>query len=296
MYNNYGDGMKHRKHSIHLKRWVKCILIIVLFLTLIYLYSRFIEPKLFKVKEYSIIDTNLSDNLHGFKIVQISDIHYKMTTDKKDLDKIVKSINLLKPDIVIFTGDLFDKSGKYEANDFKDLEESLSNINSEIAKYYISGDNDIYFSNYNEIMENSNFINLNDTHELIYSNGINPILLVGISSNYSNNHIKSAISSIEKNINSEYNYSILVLHEPDFISYIDYSKYNLILAGHSLNGQVRLPIFNGIIKYKYANNYYDEYYDLGNTKLYISSGIGTSKHKLRLLNNPSINFFRLRNK
>ena len=31
-------------------------------------------------------------------------------------------------------------------------------------------------------------------------------------------------------------YSILLLHEPDFIEKIDYSKFNLILSGHSLNG------------------------------------------------------------
>ena len=49
------------------------------------------------------------------------------------------------------------------------------------------------------------------------------------------------------------------------------------------------------VKDKYSK-YNKDFYEFKNTKLYISSGIGTSKYKFRLLNRPSINFYRLRNK
>ena len=48
-----------------------------------------------------------------------------------------------------------------------------------------------------------------------------------------------------------------------------------------------------IIKPKGATKYYDEYYDLGKTELFISSGLGTSTIDLRLFNKPSFNFYRL---
>ena len=283
--------MKH----IRIRAWVKVLFFLIIIVVGIFSYGVYLEPKLFEVKEYGIVDSKLPDNFYGLKIVQISDIHYKVTTDKKDLKDIIKKINLLKPDIVLLTGDLFDKSIKYTDKDYDDLKKLLNNIDYNISKYAIKGDNDSN-KHWEDIISYSNFIDLNDKYEFIYSNGLEPILLVGISSNYKNNHIKDTIDSMYEEINIEYKYSILMLHEPDFINKIDYSKFNLILAGHSLNGQIKIPYIGGLIKYKYSKIYYNEYYDLDNTKLYISSGIGNSKYKFRLLNKPSINFFRLRNK
>ena len=93
-----------KKHPI-----IKFLIIFVLIVTAILLYSRFIATKGLVTKEYKITSSNIQDNFHGFKIVHISDIHYGRTTDKKDLEKIVNEINLLKPDIVVLTGDLIDK-------------------------------------------------------------------------------------------------------------------------------------------------------------------------------------------
>ncbi len=281
---------------IKIRLWVKVVFIIIIFVCLFFLYSRFIGIKGLKVKEYSIVDKNIPNNFYGLKIVQLNDIHYKVTTDKSDLEKIVKEINLLKPDIVIFGGDLFDSNIKYSDNDIKDLTKLLKSINSNIAKYAIKGEEDVDINSWETIMNDSNFININDDYEFIYSKGSEPILLVGISTNYYNNHIKETLEKIYSEINLKYNYSILVLHEPDFIDYIEYSKFNLILASHSHNGQIVLPFLSNVISDKYSNNYYNEFYELSNTKLYVSSGIGTSKYKLRFLNKPSINLYRLRNK
>lgn len=281
---------------IRIRPWVKITLTIIILLSSLFLYSRYLGTKGLNVKEYAVIDSKIPSNFYGLKIVQISDIHYKVTTNKTDLEKMVKEINLLKPDIVVFTGDLFDSNIKYEEKDYNDLTEILKSIDYNIDKYAIKGEDDLKIEKYDTIISDSNFINLNDSYDLIYSDGIEPILLVGISSNYKNNHIKDTLDNIYSEINTEYNYSILLLHEPDFINDIDYTKFNLILAGHSHNGQIVLPFIGGILKDKYSKIYSDEYYELGNSKLYISSGIGTTKSKFRFLNKPSINFYRLRNK
>ena len=72
-----------------------------------------------------------------------------------------------------------------------------------------------------------------------------------------------------------------------------YYQVNLILAGHSHNGQVRLPFIGAIYTPIGAKKYYDNYYNVSGTKLYISSGIGVSTTNYRLWNHPSINFYRI---
>ena len=70
----------------------------------------------------------------------------------------------------------------------------------------------------------------------------------------------------------------------------------MIIAGHSHNGQIILPLIGPLMKKEGAKKYVSSYYKINNTNLYISGGIGNSKYQFRLLNHPSINFYRLRTK
>lgn len=284
-----------KKHPI-----IKFIIIFILIIAAILLYSRFIATKGLVTKEYKITSSSIQDNFHGFKIVHISDVHYGRTTDKKDLNNMVKEVNLLKPDIVVLTGDLIDRDTKLDDALKGEISEALSSINANVGKYAISGNHDSNFSEWESIINDSGFKNLNDAYELIYNDGYTPILLAGLSSNL-NNQVDiteryNKILEYSNNENIKELYKILLIHEPDYINNIDYSNFNLILAGHSHNGQVRLPFIGGIILPNGAKKYYKENYKINNTDLYISSGIGTSGISFRLFNKPSINFYRLTNK
>lgn len=284
-----------KKHPI-----IKFIIIFSLTISCLLLYSRFIATKGLTTKEYKITDSALADNFHGFKIVHLSDIHYGRTTNLKDLKKIVEEVNLLKPDIVVFTGDLIDKDTKLNEDVKKELVDTLNLINSTVGKYAIKGNHDTHFLEWENIINEAGFKNLNDTYELIYKDGYTPLLLSGLSS-IQNNSVAieerfNNISEYSKNENITDLYKIILIHEPDYIDNIDYSNFNLILAGHSHNGQVRFPFIGAIILPDGAKKYYKEYYKLNNTDLYISSGIGTSEISFRLFNKPSINFYRLTNK
>jgi predicted MPP superfamily phosphohydrolase len=156
---------------------------------------------------------------------------------------------------------------------------------------------DYVYKKWSVLIEDCGFINLNDTYELIYKNSYKPILLAGVSNNtYTTKNIKDKTETIFNHINSEKNnssYNILLMHEPDYIDDIDYSKFDLVLAGHSHNGQVRIPFIGATILPDGAKKYYKEYYKLEDTKLYISSGIGTTILPIRLFNKPSYNFYRI---
>ncbi|HOO67948.1 MAG TPA: hypothetical protein PLC53_01105, partial [Bacilli bacterium] len=156
------------------------------------------------------------------------------------------------------------------------------------GNYYVDGDNDKYNSSFTNLMIESNFINLNDICEEIDSKENESILLCGLDTNYSNlDFIDEGIS------NKDYSYKILVTHYPDYINEVlDYS-FNLVLSGHSYNGQIKLPFVNGLIKRNHASKYYNEHYIVNNTNLYISGGLGTDNINIRFLNKPSFNLYRL---
>lgn len=281
--------------SIKFKIFIACLTVVII-LASVTLYGLFIGAKVFKAKEYGIRNTKITESYNGFKIAHISDIHYKTSISKHELEKIVKDINKLKPDIIVLTGDLVDMPN-VTVEEYKELIEVLSKLEAKINKYAIEGNHDYRYKKWITLIEDSGFINLNDTYDLIYSSSYEPIFIAGISSNINTiKNIKDKSESIFNFLNSDENnsiFNILLIHEPDYIEQIDYKKFNLILAGHSHNGQIRLPFIGAIKKVEGAKKYYKEYYSLGNTDLYISSGIGTTFIPIRLFNRPSYNFYRI---
>lgn len=294
--------MKKENNKSIWRKIVIGLLIFIIIICSLLLYSRYVSTSGLIIKEYKIISEKITENFHGLKIVHISDIHYGTTVNKESLNNIVKKINSLSPDIVVFTGDLLDNNTKMPENYEKELIEVLSKIECTIGKYAVNGNHDYKFKNYNTIIEQSGFTNLNDNYEQIYKEGNNYILLSGISTSmHGNTSIEEKLESTSNLLNSipeeEKNniYKILLLHEPDVIDNVNI-EFDLALAGHSHNGQVRLPIIGAIITPEYSKKYYNEHYKVNNTDLYISSGIGTSVIKFRFFNRPSINFYRITNK
>lgn len=292
--------MVKEKKPFNYKKLIISILIFILVVSSLLLYSRYIGTSGIFINEYKIINKNLSNDFYGFKIVHITDIHYGRTINKKELNDLVEKINLVKPDIVVLTGDLIDKGSDMTDKDIKIISKAFSKIDATIGKYAIKGNHDYKYKKWDILMENSGFINLNDKYELIYGNENDYILLAGMSTNiYGKKNIEDKVKIYEDFINNSEikpNYSILLMHEPDFIDSFNYNNYNLVLAGHSHNGQVRLPFIGAIVKPNYGKKYYDNYYKLKNTDLYVSSGLGVSEVNFRLFNRPTFNLYRLTNK
>ncbi|MCM1371230.1 MAG: metallophosphoesterase [Clostridium sp.] len=282
------EEKKHRK----LFKFLKILIFIIIIISIIILYSRYIATTNLNIKEYKVTSNLLPDNFNGIKIAHISDIHYKSTVDRKFLEEIVNEINKTKPDIVVFTGDLIDKNTVITDEIKNELIENLSNIESRLGKYAIKGEDDYNIDEFEDIITKSNFIYLNDNYDLIYNKGFEPIVIVGLNSS------KKSDVSITDRLNNiddyeEYNYKLLLLHEPDYIDNIDYSSFSLILAGSSHGGQIRFPFIGGIIKLNGSKKYTEEKYTFENTNMYISFGLGTKNIKYRFMNRPSFNLYRL---
>ena len=263
---------------------------ILLIIGLIIIYSRYIATTGIQIKEYSVINNKIPESFKGFKVVHFSDLKYGSTTDQKSLKKLVNKINELNPDIIIFTGDLVSSNYKLTDNDKKSIIENLNKLDPKIDIYSIRGDNDIN-ETYNSIITQTKIIEINNLNKLIYYKGDTPIMLIGLDDSINGNQ------SLDMAFNYEENnyYKILITHEPDTYEKIKDKNIDLFLAGHSLNGQVRLPFIGSIYTPTGAKKYYDSKYKIDNTEIYISNGLGTSKIPYRLNNRPSINLYRFYN-
>ena len=280
-----------------MKMWQKILLTIIVLIVislLVFLYSKYIGAKMFYVKEYPLYSNTIDNSYNGLKIAHLSDIHYGLGMTKNDLEKIVKDVNSLKPDIIVFTGDLVNKNVKLSNDDKEFLINSLTSMHASIGKYAIYGDYDYSFDNYESIMIKSDFKVLNNSYDEILYKTDDPLYIVGLPSSIKDTVKVSDAFSFYKDENRRY--IICLVHDGNTIKYLDDSNYevDLVLGGHSLNGSVVIPYYGPLFVDKNSGKYYQEEYTKGITKIYISSGLGTNKYNYRFNNKPSFNLYRLK--
>lgn len=278
-----------------IKHWlVKLVAIIILIISIAFIFAKYVGTEGLEVREYRVESTMLTSNFSGLKIIHFSDLLYGSTTDMNEVKEMVNHINILKPDLVLFTGDLVSEDIKLSDTDKNKLIENLASIDAKIGKYAIYGDADYKLKSYESIMTNSSFEILNNSYEEIFYKTNESMYIVGLPSS-----IKEKIDlqkSFEFYSDENRKYTIVMTHEGKSIKYLDESTYevDLILGGHSLNGSVKLPFIGGIFIDDDSYKYHKEFYEKGITNIYISGGLGTNKYKYRLFNKPSINLYRLK--
>lgn len=92
----------------------------------------------FRVRPQVITLNELPTEFDGFKIVQFSDVHLGTWPSKRQLERAVNMMNELKPDVIFFTGDMFN----YCTADGKGFEDILKKLHAPYGIYAIMGNHD----------------------------------------------------------------------------------------------------------------------------------------------------------
>lgn len=120
-----------------IKRIILFILLILILTGLLAVYAVKIEPYRLAVRDYDLKNGAASAEL---KLVHISDIQVSEAYSEERLGKLVDKINGQSPDIVVFTGDLYDNYAAYHPE--KKVEKALSAIEARYGKYAVWGNRD----------------------------------------------------------------------------------------------------------------------------------------------------------
>ena len=171
----------------------------------------------------------LSEGAPSHRIVHITDIHHK--GDRPYLESVVRDVNALSPDAVCFTGDLIEER-KFVAEALHILEGIKSPL------YGVPGNHDYWchapFGEYRKTFARSGGAWLMDL-EAMTADG--KIQIAGASCS----HVAPAALKPRAGVRN-----ILLLHYPLMAARV-HQKFDLMLAGHSHGGQVRLPFYGALV-------------------------------------------------
>lgn len=265
------------------------IIILILSISLIVILEAFclVHYRL-RVNHSSFKSTKLNDHT-SLKVLLLSDLHFRKHTPQKLLDQIIEVTHQEKPDLICFTGDLLNKNmvHKMNDNDHRKLHLFLSSLEATYAKLAVYGNHDYEDSTTTKSVEGhlnkANFTILRNQSLTINTNS-NSINCIGLDSEDDGTLlIEPSFATIDpKQLN------IVLEHTPDTFDKINTYPFDIMLAGHSHGGQVRLPIIGAIIHNHYAKQYDLGHYHQNGHHLLVTSGLGTTGIHVRLFNPPAI--------
>ena len=200
----------------------------------------------------------------NYRIVQISDVHIG-SRRANFLRQIVSRINTLNPDYVLITGDLVDTSkvGHHELSALRDIVATA---------YFIIGNHERYAGlHYVLPMLEELGLSILRNDSVITED----IQFIGIDDAEDPEHVAKTLPSIEMHHSK---FKILLYHRPLGWSSASNQGIELMLSGHTHNGQI-FP-FNWLVKqqFKLIKGMHRD----GNSHLYVSPGTGTWGPVMRL--------------
>lgn len=248
-------------------------------------YAWKVEPFLVHVNHVELGKKNERTPLN---VVQISDLQVSEYYETNRLDKVIEKVNAQKPDILLFTGDLFDNYSKYPEQRAPMIEK-LNAFKANIGKYAVWGNHDYgggAVRVYEDVMSAGGFTVLRNQGETLTLSDGRQVFLGGLDDSLLGNPSVSDTLAYRQN----YDYAITMTHEPDVADAFIGTDTQLVLAGHSHGGQVWIPFYP--IKNVLAEKYTRGLYQLDViTQLYVNTGIGTTSIHARFGVIPEVTQF-----
>lgn len=244
------------------------------------------EARQVQVEQVTINSAKLPPDATKIRIVQISDVHIGMLFREERLERVLKIIRDMKPDIIVSTGDLVD--GKLNREDDKSHQDSLAGMLAAVpasaGKLAVTGNHELYAGLKQALAFTSaaGFTLLrNQSVQLsngVTISGIDDQAITG-SNSIAQKAEKKLLESVPKGA-----FHLLLKHRPE-IPDSSQGLIDLQLSGHAHKGQI-FP-FNFLVKLKYPIPSGTTSTGAG-SHIHVSRGTGTWGPPMRLFAPPEV--------
>lgn len=263
----------------------------------------------YRVENIKVRLQNLPNAFKGLRIVQISDAHLGSFVGKpKQVLEALKSINDLKPDLILFTGDLVNMN----SSEAEPWIEEFANLKASRGKFSIMGNHD--YAEYgefgpgeseasvrrlHEIHAEMGFQLLLDEHVHLESQDGSKILLAGVENWGRNFGKKGDLKKALSGSDCENLTTLLMSHDPNHFEdeVMDgRAPVDLTLSGHTHGMQMGIKIDFLGINYSPVSMIYKRWgglYKEGEQYLHVNRGFGVLAFRGRVGMPPEITLIEL---
>lgn len=233
----------------------------IVFCSAVVLTAGIINFNVIRTREYGIEVEGKQSGKDHLTIAFVSDFHLHRDVNTRFVGKFVRKISSIRPDILLYGGDIIDGDSNDER--IREFERLLSGTETRYGSYGVLGNHERYSRNEDgAFFRNSGITLLTDSAVVVDGSFV-------VAGRYdSSTQGRLSVSELMKNIPDSLPV-ILLDHRPTSIDEISTAGADLALSGHTHHGQL-FPI-NFITRKVYELSY--GYLKKGNTHFFVSSGI-----------------------
>ncbi len=211
---------------------------------------------------------HLHPALEGFKIVQLSDLHFLPHTPLSLIRSAVARAGELKPDLIVLTGDYV----THEAETIFGMTDVLGDLDARYGVFAILGNHDVRAGKriISHAIEETG-ITLLQNEGITFDVGQGQLLLAGVDDCiWGQPDLRRALDRQPADA-----LTLLLAHEPDVIDeFSQAGRIDLQLSGHTHGGQIRLPFWGTPVLPKLGKKYVHGLRRINGSWLYTNRGIG----------------------
>lgn len=268
-----------------MKKTLKIIISSVLTLAVVTVIYGLYCSNTLEIKNYTINSDKVNSQV---RFVFISDLHCKEYGEKNaDLVAKIKEQN---PNFIAVGGDMVNK---YSSDDHV-MRELLPQLAEIAPTYCVLGNHELALKDEIDFKKDidSTGAKLLDNESVTLNINGEKILLGGLSDfPYYKDNINEKLFWDDFKESSKDCYSILLHHQPEYLEDImQDSNVDLLMCGHTHGGAVQIPFVGGV--FSPNQGFFPKYdkgeFDLYDTKMIVSAGLGDAYPILRLNNCPEI--------
>jgi len=234
------------------------------------------------VERIQVPVAGLHSALDGFKIVQLSDIHFLPFTQIPLIEEAVAQAVSLQPDLIVLTGDFITA----QAETIFGVVKALSRLNATYGVFAVLGNHDVR-SGARIVRQGIEEAGITLLHNrgFTFDVGHGQLNLAGVDDCiWGQPDIHAALDNL-----SATSPTLLLAHEPDVIDDFSHAgPITLQLSGHTHGGQVRLPFLGTPILPKLGEKYIHGLYRVNGAWLYTNRGLGMVSMPIRFNCPPEI--------
>ena len=245
-------------------------------------YPVVIERYLIQVNTYRIPVPNLPAVFEGFRLLQISDIHYGFLVPSLLVESVVDTANRLNADAIICTGDYV-----HEKNSTRQIDEVwpiIATLDAPYGVFSVLGNHDHWADEKRSLfwLKESGqdlrhkSVSISKNNQKIWLGGAGDLWEdeLGVDKAFENSPAEDC--------------KILLAHNPDTVDHQFKNRIDLTISGHTHGGQVHIPFLGFTILPVKNKRYVNGFYKTTNGNLFISRGIGWTIAPVRFNCAPEI--------
>jgi len=266
-------------------RLTRRILVYLVLLQVFLIHIWIVEPNWTEITRREAWFTNLPGEFNGLVVAHLSDLHMRGYGGRER--QVLKLLAEARPNLIVMTGDF-----TLEGSDPAPIQQFLGDLRDlqpTFGIWAVLGNHDHWYPLAPDDEALRRFFSEAGVALLVneggrIGKGEDTLSLIGVDDPF------SGYANLTESLRGMHRtpFAILLTHSPEIFVKADLAKFDLVLAGHTHGGQVRLPGVGALWLPRGSEGFESGWFYGQFAQMYVTRGVGTSILPVRFLCRPEI--------